>query len=146
METATLGVMSREFTDAVLLGYLDEALPVERMTAVEGELRASAALRERLSVLCSQRDEQGHSVGDVWRRGRLSCPGRKQLGSFLLGALDPAFRDYIEFHLQTVGCRYCAANLQDLQTESEGRGEAQQRRRKFFESSAGYMRRREADS
>lgn len=132
--------MADSFTDAELLGYLDEALPVDRMTAVEAELRASTALRHRVAGLRQSRDHDGHSVSEIWRRGRLSCPDRRQLGSYLLGALAADCADYIEFHLHTVGCRYCQANLADLQEASQPTTATTVRRRRFFESSAGYMR------
>ena len=132
--------MDSDFTDAELLAYLDEGLPVERMAAVENALRASANLRNRTAALRLQRDEQGHSVGDIWRRGRLSCPTRHQLGSYLLGALPTELAQYFRFHLETVGCRYCAANLDDLrQSASQGTAETAQRRQKYFQSSAGYV-------
>jgi hypothetical protein len=134
-------VMPQEFTDPELLGYLDEALAVERMTAIEAELRTSAVLRQRVTGLRNNRDNQGHSVSDVWRRARLSCPGRGQLGSYLLGALPPEWTEYVEFHLQTVGCRFCQANLADLEEASRPNPAAAQRRQKFFQSSAGYVRR-----
>jgi hypothetical protein len=135
--------MPQNFTDAELLGYLDEALPVERMSKIENELRASLSLRQKLAGLRSARDHQGHSVSDVWRRGRLSCPGRRQLGSYLLGALSPEWTEYVEFHLQTVGCRYCLANLADLQEASRPGEATAERRKRFFQSSAGYVRRLE---
>lgn len=135
--------MSHDFTDPELLGYLDEALAVERMTAIEGELRTSPALRQRLAGLRSSREQQGHSVSDVWRRARLSCPSRRQLGSYLLGVLPPEWTGYVEFHLQTVGCRYCQANLADLEEASQPCPATAQRRQKFFQSSAGYVRRNE---
>ena len=132
--------MDADFTDVELLAYLDEGLPVERMAAVENALRASADLRNRTAGLRMQRDEQGHSVGDIWRRGRLSCPTRHQLGSYLLGALPTELAQYFRFHLETVGCRYCAANLDDLrQSASQGTAETAQRRQKYFQSSAGYV-------
>jgi hypothetical protein len=133
--------MDLDFTDAELLAYLDEGLAVERMTAVENALRASADLRNRTAGLRSQRDEQGHSVGEIWRRGRLTCPTRHQLGSYLLGALPAELAQYFRFHLETVGCRYCAANLEDLRlASSQATAETTQRRQKFFQSSAGYVR------
>src|SRR5579864_5882419 len=133
--------MDPEFTDAELLAYLDEGLPVERMAAVENALRASAELQNRTSALRMQRDEQGHSVGDIWRRGRLSCPTRHQWGSYLLGALPAELAQYFCFHLETVGCRYCAANLDDLrQAGAQNSTETAQRRQKYFQSSAGYVR------
>ncbi|MFN0052972.1 MAG: hypothetical protein ACKV0T_12365 [Planctomycetales bacterium] len=136
--------MSLEYSDAELLGYLDEALPVEKMAGIETQLRASEPFRQRLATLRSGRDSQGHTVGDIWRRGRLSCPDRRQLGSFLLGALPPDHAEYIEFHLQTVGCRFCQSNLADLREASRGSDAAVQRRQKFFQSSAGYVRPLEA--
>ncbi|MGE5192311.1 MAG: hypothetical protein ACM3U2_07385 [Deltaproteobacteria bacterium] len=133
--------MELDFTDVELLAYLDEGLPVERMTAVENALRASADLRNRAAALRMQRDEQGNSVGEIWRRGRLSCPTRYQLGSYLLGALPAELAQYFRFHLETVGCRYCAANLDDLrQSANQATAETAQRRQKFFQSSAGYVR------
>jgi hypothetical protein len=133
--------MSAEFTDAELLAYLDEGLPVDRMAAVENALRTSTDLQSRTAGLRAQRDEQGHSVGEIWRRGRLSCPTRHQLGSYLLGALPAELAQYFRFHLETVGCRFCAANLEDLRlASSQSTAEATQRRQKFFQSSAGYVR------
>src|SRR5438309_1906207 len=127
-----------EFTDPELLAFLDELLPVERMVVVEAELRQSVALRDRAAALLRSRD-QGHSVSDIWRRDRLSCPTRHQLGSYLLGVLGPDLADYIEFHLRTIGCRYCAANLEDLRQAQRPAADVQQRRQKFFESSAGQV-------
>lgn len=80
-------------------------------------------------------------MGEVWRRRQLSCPSRTELGSFLLGTLDSDKSGYIDFHLRTVGCRYCVANLTDLEGELKKSEEAPARRRKFFESSAGYLNR-----
>lgn len=138
--------MPDSFTDAELLAFLDEGLPVERMTAVENELRQSAELRTRTAVLRQQRDAAGHSVGEIWRRERLSCPTRHQLGSFLLDALPSKLTQYIQFHLDTIGCRYCAANLDDLRQSAQQESAATaQRRQKFFQSSAGHMRRPEPE-
>jgi len=135
-------IMSDSFTDAELLAFLDEGLPVERMTAVEYELRQSAELRTRTAALRQKRDADGHSVGEIWRRERLSCPTRHQLGSFLLDALPAELTQYIQFHLETIGCRFCTANLDDLRQSAEQESTATaQRRQKFFQSSAGQMRR-----
>ena len=135
-------LMTDDFTDAELLGYVDEALPAERMTAVESNLRHSKTLQQRLAVLCSSRDSTGPSVGEVWRRARLSCPSRARLGSYLLNALPRDWYDYVEFHVNTVGCRYCAANIADLQASATSPAASERRRQKFFQSSAGYVPRR----
>ena len=76
----------------------------------------------------------------IWRRNRISCPTREQLGSYLLGVLDDEQMDYIRFHLETVGCRLCHANLKDLERrQAESNESVVVRRRKYFDSSAGYL-------
>ena len=126
-------------TDDELLSYLDEMLPVERMAEVERSLRSSDDLRQRLASLVHGRDQGVHSVGEIWRRKRLSCPSRKQLGSFLLEALDSDHHAYIEFHIRSVGCRICDANLRDLENSMQATPDVQQRRKRYFQSSAGYL-------
>jgi hypothetical protein len=129
--------MPANFNDDELLAYADEALPAERMAAVEAELRRSENLRQRLGGLLGERDQGVHSVGEVWRRARLTCLTRQQLGNYLLDVLDPEWTDYVEFHLQTVGCRICSANLDDLKRTAATAPETQQRRQKYFQSSVG---------
>lgn len=129
------------FSQHDLEAYLDEALPAEAMARVEESLRADAGLLAQLAAINARRDAGVHSLGAIWRRHRLSCPTREQLGSFLLTTLPQAQQDYIAFHLEQVGCRACQANLDDLKTQqAESPAAAQQRRRKYFESSAGYLR------
>lgn len=129
------------FTDAELSAYLDEDLPQERMALVEQALRDDAALAQRLTHLVGSRDAGVHTVGAMWRRGRLSCPSREQLGSFLLEVLDPAHNEYLRFHLETVGCRVCNASLDDLQQQHsvEEQTAKETRRKRYFQSSAGYL-------
>lgn len=131
---------SHTYSREVLLAYLAEQLPSERMAAIEQTLRESEPLRCELAVLARERDQGGFTVGEVWRRERLSCPTRSQLGGYLLEALDAGPQDYVRFHLETVGCRVCAANLADLQQATSPAPEKQRRRRKYFDSSAGYLR------
>lgn len=129
-----------EITREHLRAYLDDALTDSELARVEQALRDSDGLRGQLTMVMQERDRGEHSVGAIWRRQRLSCPTREQLGSFLLQALDSAFQDYIEFHLKTIGCPFCQANLADLQSRQTDSGvHAQNRRRRFFQSSAGLL-------
>ena len=127
------------WTDAELIAWIDEMLPADRMAALETDLRDNESLKHRIAGLSKQRDSGIHAVGEIWRRERLSCPGRAELGSFLLGTLEQSRHDYIDFHLRTVGCRICGANLRDLEDQSRDANESTARRRRFFESSAGYL-------
>jgi hypothetical protein len=129
-----------EITRQQLHAYLDDALTDAEMARIEQELRQSDGLRDQLRAVLQERDRGDHSLGAIWRRERLSCPTREQIGSHLLGALDADLQEYIRFHLETVGCSCCLANLADLQSlRKEPAAEARQRRRRFYDSSAGYL-------
>lgn len=130
-----------QWTDDEIVAFLDEMLPPERMSDFETQLRDSEDLRRRIAAVSRKRDQGAHSVGDVWRRRQISCPSRVELGEFLLGTLEDNASQYIEFHLRTVGCRFCLANLGDLEDDVRKTGDAPRRRRRFFESSAGYLSR-----
>jgi hypothetical protein len=133
--------MRSEFTIAELEAYLDESLPIERMTAIEAALRDDTELRERLTATNGRRDAGVHSIGEIWRRHRLSCPSREQLGSYVLGVLPVDVSEYVKFHVESIACRYCAANLADLQAQQSAAeaGQSQQRRRRYFQSSVGHL-------
>src|SRR5437588_11202951 len=125
-------------TRELLAGYLDDTLSDHESARVEQALRESEALRQQLRALMTEADRGEHSLGAIWRRQRLSCPTREQLGSYLLQALDTGLQDYIEFHLSKISCPFCLANLADLQRlQQEPAPKARERRRRFFESSAG---------
>jgi hypothetical protein len=132
--------MSKEFTESELEAYLDEALSPDEMSAVETALRGNGELAQRLAKINGRRDAGVHSIGEIWRRHRISCPTREQLGSYLLEALDKEQTDYLRFHIEQVGCRFCSANIEDLKMQQEESSEAKtSRRAKYFQSSAGYL-------
>jgi hypothetical protein len=125
----------------MLGGYIEDALDEAESARVEQALRDSEPLRAQLKQLLQERDRGEHSVGAIWRRQRLSCVKREQLGSYLLGVLDDDVQEYIQFHLQAIGCAYCLANLADLQTQQQqdADGQVKQRRKRYFQSSAGLL-------
>jgi hypothetical protein len=130
-----------EISRELLHGYLEDALSDAETARVEQALRQSAALQRTLRTLMQERDRGEHSIGAIWARERLSCPTREQLGSYLLKVLDAGLQDYVEFHLRTVQCAFCLANLADLQARhKESAPRARERRRRYFESSAGYLK------
>ncbi len=127
-------------TDEELLAFCDEVLPPEEMARIERLLRESVPLQQRLQRLCEQRDRGLHTVGSIWRSNQLSCPDRDELGAYLLHALSEQAADYIRFHIEVVGCRYCAAELEDLkrsQTEADDR--VRRRRERCYQSSIRYI-------
>ncbi len=128
------------FLATELEAYLDEALPPEEMARIEKAARDDRALAAQLASIHARRASGVHSLGEIWRQHRLSCPSRERLGSYLLGALDDGTTGYITFHLDVVGCRYCQANLADLRSQLAGGDPTDaQRRSKYFQSSAGRL-------
>ncbi len=135
--------MSEPFSDIELEAYLDEALTGDVLAKIEDAVRHDPALARRLAAVNARRDAGVHSLGEIWRRQRLTCLGRSELGSYLLGVLPADRQDYVTFHLEKVLCRYCLANLDDLRRQQAEQDQAKlARRRKYFESSAGLLTQR----
>lgn len=133
--------MSHQFSNTELEAYLDEDLPDARMAEIEAELRDDPAMIDRLKEVVGRLDAGVHSLASTWRRHRLSCASREQLGSYLLEVLDAEQTDYLRFHLERIGCRYCNASLDDLRQQhaAADKSAAESRRSKYFQSSAGYL-------
>jgi RNA polymerase sigma factor (sigma-70 family) len=75
---------------------------------------------------------------ETWGDLRPSCPKRSTIGSYLLGTLDEPWQQFIGFHINTLGCSFCRANLDDLQQQAEqDRGSLRQ---KIMESTIGFFR------
>jgi len=129
------------FSDSDLEAFLDEALDPGRMAEIESRLRDDVDLRARLAAAVGRRDAGIHSLAAIWRRHRLSCPSREQLGSFALGVLDADWEDFVRFHLETVCCRCCQASLEDLRKRhaADDQKHVERRRTRYFQSSAGYL-------
>jgi len=96
-------------TDEELSAYLDEGLSPGAMVRIEG----------------------------WWLKNRLSCPDRSKLGLYLLGGAEGGEGQYIQFHVETVGCRICLANLDDLRSSQSEPDHRSSRQLKIFQSSIG---------
>ncbi|MCA9262270.1 MAG: hypothetical protein KDA60_00415 [Planctomycetales bacterium] len=136
--------MTSPLTHSELEAYLDEALTPELTAQVETALRQDKKLAKRLAEILQRRDSGVHSLGEIWRRHQLSCLTRDQLGSYLLGALEPHHAEYVRFHVEQIGCRICQANLEDLREKAkDSNPSVDSRRRNYFQSSVGYLRNEE---
>ena len=74
----------------------------------------------------------------VWEEQRLSCPKRSTIGRFLLETLESNWQEYVDFHLNKLGCKFCRANLEDLQKQSDEKQQSSLRRR-IMESTVGFL-------
>lgn len=129
--------MATVIDDETLRAYLAEALPPSELARIEKALRDSADLRARLEdVRANRADSHVHTLGAIWRRQRLTCATRQQLGSYLLDALDPEYAAYLTFHIDVVECPFCKANLADLRMKAaQGMPATQTRQARIFEGS-----------
>jgi len=128
------------FTRDTLRAFILETLPDTEMAAVEKVLRVSPLIQGLHRELLTQVDAGDHSVGGVWRRERLTCPTREQLGSYLLDAGDTELWQYIDFHLKTVACEWCLANRDDLTRQQQSQDKQTTRRRQqIYTSSAALL-------
>jgi len=75
---------------------------------------------------------------EVWENQRLSCPKRSTIGAYLLKTLDKQWYDYVDFHLNILGCRFCRANLDDLQ-EQNRQDDTSALRNRIMESTLGFL-------
>ena len=134
--------MTAEFTDAELEAYLDEALDPDRAAQLEAAVQEDQELLQRLSLINRRRDAGMHTMGEIWRQHQIGVPTREQLGNFLLNVLSPEQEAYIRFRIETLRCPFTIAGLKDLeQLQAESNDLAENRRKKYFHSSAGLLKR-----
>ncbi|MDG2012469.1 MAG: hypothetical protein P8J33_03130 [Pirellulaceae bacterium] len=136
--------MSDAFTDAELEAFLDESLDPARAQDVEAALANDQELLYRLSRINGRRDAGMHTLGEIWRRNQIGVPTPEHLGNYLLGILSPEEVDYIKFRIETLKCPFTIACLKDLQQQqAESQDKTDSRRRKYFNSGAGLVKRDE---
>jgi len=121
---------------AKILGLREKAIALIKHRSLK-QIRERIE-RARLPVAPSS-EEFEHLLTDIWKLQRFSCPKRSTIGAFLLGTLDDEWRQYIDFHVKTVGCTFCIANLEDLRTES-AKSQSKQLRARIMESTAGFLK------
>jgi RNA polymerase sigma factor (sigma-70 family) len=77
-------------------------------------------------------------ITEVWEEQRPTCPKRSTIGRLMLGSLDGKWKDYVEFHVNKLGCRFCRANLDDLQRQTDEAPKVLHDR--IYESTIGFFR------
>jgi RNA polymerase sigma factor (sigma-70 family) len=77
---------------------------------------------------------------ELWQERRLSCLKRSTIGSYLLGTLEKKWNDYVHFHLERLGCRFCLANFEDLRNQTSDENAVVLRNR-ILQSTVGFLSR-----
>jgi len=126
---------------AGIVGTSEPTVTRTKQEALERLGRAAARhpLGRKGFVLPETDENASDFIRGVWRKNLLSCLKRSTLGAYALGALEEEWKDYVAFHLDRVGCEFCAANLDDLQ--ASGKGSTPRARERIFASSIGFLRR-----
>ena len=78
----------------------------------------------------------------IWERDRPSCPKRTTLGKATIGLLDDSWQQYVDFHVETLGCQYCRANVDDLRNADTSAADSAVSER-IFHSTVGFISRPE---
>lgn len=72
----------------------------------------------RLDEELGEGDASASLLTEVWEDQRLTCPKRSTIGRHLLGTLEEPWKGYVDFHVNTLGCTFCRANVEDLQKQT----------------------------
>ena len=83
-------------------------------------------------------EEFENLLTDIWKLQRFGCPKRSTIGAFYLGTLDKDWCEYVDFHINKIGCGFCIANLEDLKTENAKKQNIQLQAR-IMESTIGFF-------
>lgn len=83
-------------------------------------------------------EQLDQTVAALWEQQRLSCPKRSTIGQYTLGSLEDDWADYVDFHLNRLGCHFCRANLNDLDDQREA-SEQNVLQQRILESSVGFL-------
>ena len=133
--------MTEPFSQADLEAYLDEALPPDEMAAVEDTLRNDPEFAQKLVAIHGRRDAGVHTLGEIWRRHRLTCPSREQLTLYLDKQIPDDESTYITFHLDEVQCRLCNASFEDIKIQrQDADDQTASRHQRFVDRSSTYLR------
>jgi len=82
------------------------------------------------------------SLHQVWDDQRPSCPKRTTLGKYSLEILPPDWTDFVEFHVKSLGCSYCRANLAELE-DATNAATSKEASEQLFQSTIGFLNRPE---
>lgn len=132
-----------EFNEAELEAYLDESLDPARAAELEQAVRQDPLLLKRLSQINGRRDAGMHTLGEIWRRHQIGVPAPNEMQDYLAGQLSVEESDYIEFRIKELKCPFTIAMQQDLKSQQIESDElSRSRRDKFYETSAGLLRKK----
>lgn len=120
------------------MGLDEKAVALKKFRFIE---KVRDALPQSAQQAVEADDTADDLLTSLWADFRPSCPKRTTLGKFQLGTLKPAWDDYVQFHLTSLGCRFCAASLDDLEelAAASESSSAVPLRNRIMESTVGFF-------
>ncbi len=125
---------------ASLLNVSENEIAVVKRRLLE---RLARSVRSSISNLSAAPEEvliASDMLTSVWETMRPSCSKRTTLGKYTLRILPCEWEDFVRFHVETLGCTFCNANLVDLSVTSESTAKPSQHLR-LFHSTIGFLKR-----
>ncbi len=123
---------NKEIAKILGIGEKQVALVKHRLIKrIAGHLSDNTAAHDELA------DES--MLTRMWEQHRPSCPKRSTVGKWLLGTLEEGWAGYVSFHIETLGCRFCQANWEDLRPDAQDDASNSVRDR-IMQSSVGFFR------
>jgi len=109
--------------------------------AAAAHLDACEACRLNVDSLENEVLALQYSMSGLWFRERVSCPTPDELASAARGALSPEAADYVDFHVNTLGCRACGAAgaAVDADANPEIRRKSRQAARRVTDSMGRFL-------
>lgn len=106
---------------AALLGMDEKQIALIKHRAIkevrEGVLRRIGAFDDQ-DAAWEPGGMSASMLSEIWEQQRPTCPKRTTIGRLILGTLDEPWREYVHFHVHTLGCGFCRANHDDLVAET----------------------------
>ncbi len=143
-----LSLLELKVVEAVFYGHLSNADTAELLGVTANRVgvlkhRCIKQIRSHIDQAAMTVDSDGtvleSMLTDIWQNSRLSCPKRSTVGAFLLNTLDKDWTDYVNFHLNTLGCHYCRANLEDLKQRNAENNSPRSLHVRIMESTIGFL-------
>ena len=111
------------------------------MAAIEEAMRSDPEMGHQLVAIHGRRDAGVHTLGEIWRRHRLTCPSREKLTLYLDNKISGDEAKYIKFHLEVVHCRLCVASFEDIKiSRGANDEEIESRHKRFLDRSSTYLK------
>ena len=142
---ASMNFQSLKMADMLFYCNIDspttaKLLEVNSSTVRTFKYRFIKEVHEHISSVCSPAESSPEQFEDIlteiWESQRLSCPRRNTIAAFLSENLDVKWFDYVDFHITTIGCHFCRAELKDLMVPNRT---DQQLQEKIFASTVGFF-------